>query len=144
MALSVALRDCLFQSFCWKGCLSRKRYWQSTSAMAACLTIFVGFSSLGWPSQATVISPPLGLVFGFLFLSATVRRLHDSGHSGWWCLIAPLTLIGAVPLLFFLVQKSRFVDNPYRRNTRQVSPTRRAVALVVRKKPVTQKSFLCA
>ena len=144
MKWRLLLTNCVFQSFNLKGCLSRKNYWQFSGLLLFFTFSFWILSSLGWPNQALAISPPLGLVFGFLFLSATIRRLHDSGHSAWWCFIGPVTVIGLLPLFFFLVQKSRFVDNPYRKDTRQISPEKRAVALVVRKKPQPQNNFLCA
>ena len=37
-------------------------------------------------------------------LAVTIRRLHDTDHSGWWCLI-PLTVIGIIP--FFIWMCSR-------------------------------------
>lgn len=50
-------------------------------------------------------------------LSVSVRRLHDTGRSGWWLLIALVPLVGAIVLLVFLAQDSeagtnRFGANP--------------------------------
>jgi uncharacterized membrane protein YhaH (DUF805 family) len=39
-------------------------------------------------------------------LAVTVRRFHDSGHSGWWLLISIVPLIGAIVLLVFTLQGS--------------------------------------
>jgi len=39
-------------------------------------------------------------------LAVTVRRLHDTGHSGWWLLIALVPLAGAIVLLVFTLQGS--------------------------------------
>ncbi|WP_256107851.1 DUF805 domain-containing protein [Streptomyces sp. ODS05-4] len=36
-------------------------------------------------------------------LAVTVRRLHDTGRSGWWVLIALVPFVGAIVLLVFLV-----------------------------------------
>lgn len=52
-------------------------------------------------------------------LSVSVRRLHDTDHSGWWLLIAFIPLIGAIILLIFMVRdsdpgKNRFGPNPKR------------------------------
>ena len=55
---------------------------------------------------------------GFFIPSVTVatRRLHDVNRSGWWQLIS-FTIIGIIPLLFWLCKKSdqennRFGSNP--------------------------------
>jgi uncharacterized membrane protein YhaH (DUF805 family) len=36
-------------------------------------------------------------------IAVGVRRLHDTGRSGWWLLIGFVPLIGAIVLLVFLV-----------------------------------------
>lgn len=45
-------------------------------------------------------------------ISIGARRLHDTGRSGWWQLIALLPLIGVIVLIVFLVQDSHG-DNEY-------------------------------
>lgn len=45
-------------------------------------------------------------------LGAGVRRLHDTGRSGWWMLIA-LTVIGIVVLIVFYVTDSESGTNAY-------------------------------
>jgi uncharacterized membrane protein YhaH (DUF805 family) len=39
-------------------------------------------------------------------LAVTVRRLHDTGRSGWWILIGLIPLVGAIVLLVFVLQGS--------------------------------------
>ena len=46
-------------------------------------------------------------------LSCTVRRLHDTGRSGWWYWISIIPLIGAIVLLVFLVADSDQGWNEY-------------------------------
>ena len=41
-----------------------------------------------------------------------VRRLHDTGRSGWWLLIGLIPLVGAIVLIVFFVQDSQ-PDNQY-------------------------------
>jgi uncharacterized membrane protein YhaH (DUF805 family) len=46
-------------------------------------------------------------------LSATVRRLHDVGKSGWWILISIIPLIGDIWLFVLMVTDSQPGDNQY-------------------------------
>jgi uncharacterized membrane protein YhaH (DUF805 family) len=39
-------------------------------------------------------------------LAVSVRRLHDTGRSGWWLLISFLPIIGFIVLLVFYLLKS--------------------------------------
>ncbi|WP_438350886.1 DUF805 domain-containing protein [Paenibacillus sp. FA6] len=39
-------------------------------------------------------------------LAVAVRRLHDTGRSGWWYLITFIPLIGGIILLIFMCEDS--------------------------------------
>ena len=39
-------------------------------------------------------------------MAVAVRRLHDTGRSGWWLLIGAIPIIGWMVLLVFTSQKS--------------------------------------
>ncbi len=45
-------------------------------------------------------------------LGVGIRRLHDIGKSGWWCLVSLIPLIGALVLIYWAVQPSGG-DNAY-------------------------------
>lgn len=47
------------------------------------------------------------------WIAVSVRRLHDTGHSGWWLLISFIPLIGAIALLVFYLQDSQPGENQY-------------------------------
>jgi len=42
-----------------------------------------------------------------------IRRLHDTGRSGWWLFIGLIPLIGAIILLVFMVSDSQPETNQY-------------------------------
>ena len=54
-------------------------------------------------------------ILSFFFLVATflpllgvqIRRLHDTGRSGWWSLLNSIPIIGTIVVIFFLVQDSQ-------------------------------------
>ena len=46
-------------------------------------------------------------------LAVLVRRLHDTGKSGWWILIGLIPLIGAIVLLVFTILEGEQGDNQY-------------------------------
>jgi uncharacterized membrane protein YhaH (DUF805 family) len=53
------------------------------------------------------------------FLAVGVRRLHDTGRSGWWMLIGVIPIIGAIVLLIFIIQDSQLMDNQYGPNPKR-------------------------
>ena len=58
-------------------------------------------------------------------LAVTVRRLHDSGKSGWWILIAFVPCVGPIVLLVFMIMDSEPGRNQFGPNP--ISAGRRAV-----------------
>jgi uncharacterized membrane protein YhaH (DUF805 family) len=46
-------------------------------------------------------------------LAVTIRRLHDTGRSGWWVLISLIPLIGFIILIVFLCSPSIHQENSY-------------------------------
>jgi len=46
-------------------------------------------------------------------LAVLVRRLHDSGKSGWWVLIGFVPLVGAIVLLVYTVLDSDRAENKH-------------------------------
>jgi len=58
-----------------------------------------------------VLTMIVGLALLIPGLAVTVRRLHDTGRSGWWILIGLLPVIGLIVLLVFMVLDSEPGDN---------------------------------
>lgn len=40
-------------------------------------------------------------------IAVAVRRLHDTGRSGWWLLLGFIPLVGALVLIYFMVQPAQ-------------------------------------
>jgi uncharacterized membrane protein YhaH (DUF805 family) len=85
----------------------RKEYWMFTLIHTALYIVLWGSAILAKPSW---LSLPLALICLLYALAAvvpgiacTVRRLHDTGRSGWWILLSFVPLIGlAVVVLLAL------------------------------------------
>ena len=53
-------------------------------------------------------------------IAVSMRRLHDTGRSGWWLLISFIPLIGIIVLLVFMVMDSHAEENQYGPNPKGV------------------------
>ena len=88
----------------------RMEYWMfllMNCVISIVLGIVAAMIGLRWISYVYSI---------FLFvpsLAVSVRRLHDTGRSGWWLLLVLIPVIGWLVLLFFYVQDSQSGDNEY-------------------------------
>lgn len=58
----------------------------------------------------------------------TVRRLHDTGRTGWWTLITLIPLIGPIILLIFLCEDSQPDTNQWGSNPKTTTDAAPALA----------------
>jgi len=63
-----------------------------------------GIGALGGLYNLAVLLPSIGVA---------IRRLHDTGRSGWWLLLILIPFIGWIVLLVFYVLESQAGDNAY-------------------------------
>jgi len=79
----------------------RKEYWMfflCNLGIAVVLNIIdavLGTGVLGLLYSLAILCPGVGV---------TIRRLHDTGRSGWWALIALVPLVGLVLLYFMAIE----------------------------------------
>ena len=108
--------DVLKKYAVFSGRARRKEYWMFV-LVNVIITFVLGFID-------GIVGTTLGNDMGLLStlytvavllpsLAVGVRRLHDTGRSGWWLLIALVPIIGAIVLLVFWVQDSQAGDNQY-------------------------------
>ncbi|MEW6982446.1 DUF805 domain-containing protein [Colwelliaceae bacterium 6471] len=95
----------------------RKEYWMFI-LMYFVLGLVLAFidAFLGGEMLTALFS----LVLFIPSISIAARRLHDTGRSGWWQLIALIPLIGIIILIVFLVQDSHDA-NDYGESPKAVS-----------------------
>jgi uncharacterized membrane protein YhaH (DUF805 family) len=86
----------------FSGRAGRAEYWWWWAALVATfiaigiLTSFVG-------AAGYVVAALVTLATFIPNLAVTVRRLHDTGRSGWWVLVVLVPAIGALILLVLLL-----------------------------------------
>jgi len=68
------------------------------------LTLEGGLGVLGGIYSLAVLIPGIAV---------TIRRLHDTGRSGWWLLLVFIPLVGPIILIVFLVGGSQPGTNQY-------------------------------
>ena len=71
--------------------------------------------------QTSVLASLFTLAVLLPSLGVTVRRLHDTGRSGWWILIGIVPLIGSIVLFIFMVTDSQPGENSYGPNPKEVA-----------------------
>lgn len=103
----------------FEGRARRKEYW-----MFVLINVIISIV-LTIVETITDIAPFLTVLYSLFVLlpslAVTVRRLHDTGRSGWWVLISLIPLIGSIVLLVFTCQDSEEGDNQYGTNPKLVS-----------------------
>lgn len=95
----------------FSGRATRQEYWMFV-LINFLIAFAIGFVE-GLAGSTGVLSLLYALAVFIPSLAVLVRRLHDSGKSGWWVLIAFVPLLGAVVLLIFAVLPSDSAENEF-------------------------------
>ncbi|WP_024546438.1 DUF805 domain-containing protein [Picosynechococcus sp. NKBG15041c] len=66
---------------------------------------------------ASLLSIVYSLAFLLPGIALGIRRLHDTGRSGWWLLISLVPIIGAIVLIVFFASPSVSGQNQYNADT---------------------------
>ncbi len=111
---------------CWKRCLDfsgrsrRREYWWFVffNSILHYLLLRIALIGAGGNGETAGVLARMPLyVFQFASLVAglavAVRRLHDTGRSGWWLLAGAFPVIGSLYLVFLYCQDSEMGDNRY-------------------------------
>ncbi|MEG1788048.1 MAG: DUF805 domain-containing protein [Kiritimatiellia bacterium] len=103
-----------------KGRASRSEFWWVQVALGIVALVMESIVVLlvvnGMSTVGIVFMIGVWLLFVVISIPAYalfVRRLHDTGKSGWWWCIGFLPLIGELVLFVFMCQKSEPRTNAY-------------------------------
>jgi len=105
-----------------RGRSRRSEYWfiQLFLVVTNIAVAIIDLALMGWDVDRFIANGGGGIV-GLVWILVTivpavavlVRRLHDTGKSGWWALVGFLPLVGAVVLLVFTVTDSSPGENKF-------------------------------
>jgi uncharacterized membrane protein YhaH (DUF805 family) len=110
MSFADAVRSVLSQYVGLTGRARRSEYWWWALAYLILVVIAVGLdSAIG----TSVVAPLVALAVLLPNLAVAVRRLHDTGRSGWWILLGLIPLVGGIILLVFYVSDGNPGPNAY-------------------------------
>ena len=116
MSFQDAVRTCLQKKYVdFSGRARRSEYWYFflfTIIVSIVAGIIDGILGTRSSNGTGLVGAIASLALLLPTLGVGVRRLHDTGRSGWWLLIGLIPLIGAIVLLVFFVQDSH-PDNQY-------------------------------
>lgn len=110
MDFTAAVRSCLFKYAVFTGRAPRSEFWFFTLfcwVLSAAAEVIAGDH----------VSELLDILLLLPNLAVAVRRLHDTGRSGWWLLIICLPIIGWIFWLIWACTRgdageNRFGSNP--------------------------------
>ncbi len=109
-----AVRGAFSHLLTFRGRASRSAFWWFA------LLAVVAWAVLGViRDRSTVAGAILYIVIGLPLwvasITLAVRRLHDSGHTGWWWWIGLVPLVGWIVLLVFYITPGTSGPNRYNR-----------------------------
>ena len=114
MTFSEVLKTCLVDKYAtFSGRATRSEYWYVVlfGYLLALLIVLLGMM-VDSPELIIGLSSVLSLILLVPGLAVCIRRLHDTGRSGWWYLLVLIPYIGAIALLVIFCLKSD-EDNKY-------------------------------
>ena len=104
----------------FSGRARRKEYWMYTLFVVIIYAVLLG---IGIAIKTPIIAIVFYIAILLPSLAVGVRRLHDTGRSGWWLLFGLVPLVGGITLLVFTCTDSKPGPNQYGPNPKEIDAT---------------------
>ncbi len=108
-----AIRGAFGNVFTYRGRASRSAFWWF-ALLQVIAYLVVGAISGAYRPVGIALDIVVGIPLILTGISLAIRRLHDTGRSGWWWLIGFVPLVGGIVLLVFYLLPS--TPGPNRHN----------------------------
>lgn len=101
--------------FDYKGTSGRKEFWVPFAvnvglALLMAVLIYLKWAGSSWLAVPLIIIAVYLAASAVPFISLTVRRLHDTGRSGWWYWLVFAFGVGAIVLIMMLAGATQSFD----------------------------------
>ncbi|HEV7147700.1 MAG TPA: DUF805 domain-containing protein [Pedococcus sp.] len=110
MSFADAVRSVLTQYANFTGRARRSEFWWYTLFTAV---VYFVLGIVAAAAHTSVLTYIVALALFVPTLAVSVRRLHDTGRSGWWVLVDLVPFVGWIVLVVFCVQDSQPGTNAY-------------------------------
>jgi uncharacterized membrane protein YhaH (DUF805 family) len=110
MSFGEAVRSGFENYVNFEGRASRAAYWWW---FLFAILVAIGANIIDAIIGAPIFSLLTGLALLLPGLAVAVRRLHDTGRTGWWILIGLIPFIGFIVLLIFFLEQGNPGPNEY-------------------------------
>ncbi|MEX2380322.1 MAG: DUF805 domain-containing protein [Vicingaceae bacterium] len=110
----------------FQGRARRKEYWMFVLFHIIVLVILSSIDMLlGFDMEGGygILTGLYSLLMIIPSLAVGVRRLHDTGRSGWWILVGFIPIVGWIILIIFLVLDSQEGSNKWGENPKLITET---------------------
>lgn len=108
----------------FEGRAGRSEYWYFmlfNIIISIVLAVIAGALGLADDRGNNILSSIYALAVLIPGIAVTVRRLHDTGKSGWFILLGLIPCVGGIILLVFMIQGSDFGANEYGEDPNEMS-----------------------
>ena len=128
MTFSQSIKSVFSKYADFSGRATRSEYWyfylfNSLVGMVYYIAFFAMLGSGSRDSSAAGYLSVMIIIYALVMtipsLAVTVRRLHDTGHSGWWIFLNLIPVIGSIVLFIWFITDSDPDTNEYGDNPKQ-------------------------
>ena len=128
MTFSQSIKSVFSKYFDFSGRATRSEYWyfylfNFLVFMVYYIALFAMLGSGSRDSSAVGYLSVMIIIYALVMtipsLAVTVRRLHDTGHSGWWIFLNLIPVIGSIILFIWYITDSDPDTNEYGDNPKQ-------------------------